>query len=71
MVKIVLEIVQRTHLGKDGLHNVLVIVEYFVEGVGREIVARLQVDEFTERESAQVVGLYNAVELGVSPPSTA
>ena len=65
MVEIVLKILLWAHLGKDVLHNVLVVVEYVVEGVSGEIVARLQIDELTERESTQVVGFDDAVEFGV------
>ena len=65
MVDIVLEVFVGRHLGQDLLDDALVVGEDLVEGVGTERVARQQVDELTEGETAQVIGFHDAVELGV------
>ena len=65
MVQIVLKMVERAHLREDALDDVLVIVDDVVERIGGEVVSCLQIEEFTEGESAQIIGLHNAVQLGV------
>ena len=65
VVDIVLEVFVGRHLGQDLLDDALVVGENLVEGVGTERVACQQVDELTERETAQVIGFHDAVEFGV------
>ena len=55
MVQVFLEILPGAHLGKDGLENLLVVIEQIVNRVGTEIVARLQIDVLAEREAMEYV----------------
>ena len=47
-MQIIIEVFHRTHLGKDLLDDVLMIAENIFELVWLEIVARLQIDIFSE-----------------------
>lgn len=65
VVQVVLEILHRTHLRQYLLDDVLMVAEDIVQFVWLEIVTRLQIDEFSERESSQIVTLYHAVQFRV------
>jgi hypothetical protein len=43
----------------------LVIVHNVVERIGREVVARAEIQKFTEREATQIIGLHDTVQLGI------
>ena len=65
VVDVVLEVSVGRHLGQDLLDDALVVGEDLVEGVGAEGIAREQIDEFAEGETAQVVRLHDAVKFRV------
>ncbi len=48
VVEIGLEILGRRHIGENLAHDVFVVVQDLITGVGLEMIACLQVDEFTE-----------------------
>ena len=65
VVEVALEDRQGVHHVEHLVGYALVVAQDFLQRVGREVAARLEVKEFAERESAQVVAVYEAVELGV------
>ena len=65
MVQVVGEKVQRAHLREDATGYLFVACKYFVQRVGVEFHARLQVEEFTEGEAAQVVAVHHVANLRV------
>lgn len=65
-MQIIIEVFHRTHLGKDLLDDVFMIAENIFELVWLEIVARLQIDIFSERETAEIVTLHNTMSSGFS-----
>ena len=65
MMQIVLKVKLRRSLGKNLPPDVLVALQNVVERVSWEVVARLEVEKLSERESPEVVRLDDTVELGV------
>ena len=66
VVDVVLKVAGGGYLRQYLLDDALVVAEDLLKRVGAEGVARQEVDEFTEGEAAQVIGLDDAVELGFS-----
>ena len=67
VVQILLEMLRWADLGQDVLHDLFVVVQDVVERYRLEAVARLEVQELSEGEAAQVVAFHDAVELGGLP----
>ena len=65
MMDIILEVAVGRHLGENLLDNTLMVFQNLVKGVGAEVITRHQIDEFTEGESAKVIGLDDTVELRI------
>ena len=65
VMDIVLEIFVGRDLRKDLFDDMLMVFEDLFKAVRLEVVACKEVDELTERETAQVIALHNTVELGV------
>ena len=60
-----LEMLLRTSLGEDFLDDVLVALQYLIQGVSTEMVACLKIEKLAEGKAAKVVALDDAVEFGV------
>ena len=60
-----LEMLLRTSLGEDFLDDVLVALQYLIQGVSTEMVACLKVEKLAEGKAAKIVALDDAVEFGV------
>ena len=52
-------------MGQDGLDDMFVVGQDFLQTVAGEMIARLQIQKFPEGKAAQVVGLDDPVELRV------
>ena len=65
VMDIVLEILVGGYLRENLFDDMLMVFENLLKGVRLEVVACKEVDELTERETAQVIALHNAVELRV------
>ena len=65
MMDIIVEMLRRACFRQDILDNLLMVMNDFIEGVGAESIACLQVDVFAKGEASQVVALHNTVQLRV------
>ena len=65
VVQIVLEVIQRARFREDAPRYPFVALHDFVQRVGVELHACLQVEVFAEREAAQVVALHDVAQLRV------
>lgn len=65
MMNVVLEIVERIDVRQNGFHDVLVVVQDFLQGIGRKMIPRLQVQKFAKRKSSQVVGFDDSVQFRI------
>lgn len=65
MVQVILQIIQRIELPENVLGQLLMIAQDFLKRVWRKSMAALQVQEFTEGESSEVIYFGDAAKLGV------
>jgi len=65
VMDIVLEILVGRDLRKDLFDDMLMGFEYLLKAVRLEVIACKEVDELTERETAQVIALHDTIELWV------
>ena len=65
MMQITLEIIQRINLLQDSLRDAFVVPHNLIQGISREVLVCLHVQELAEREATQVVALHQPVQLWI------
>ena len=65
MMQVILKIIQRSYFGKYSFGYLFMCTEDFFEAVCPEFHSCLQVQKFTERESAQVITFRNVTQFEV------